>query len=308
MTVDEERRQKGQIELRHGSQISKERYNEAAKWTIVGGLEVAKVTTVTRDDGAKEWTKIVFGKEGKHEAVVTYKPFGVEFRRDGEAHVVLNDRVLLNVEHWRPKIEKEKNENAGDDQKEGEKVEEAAPENEVDETNWWEESFGGNTDSKPRGPESVAMDVTFPGYEHVFGLPEHTGPMSLKETRYGELLVYVKTLLMRHTEVGTTSSTSRTAFTISTCSSTLSIAPWHSMVQFPTCKRTRKTRQLACSGSTQRRLGLTFLKKRSQITHSVLVSVPKQTPRPIGSPRAVFWTFSYCSDLRLKTSARHIAS
>lgn len=78
------------------------------------------------------------------------------------------------MEHWRPKIEKEK--------KEGEE-ETIAETISVDESTWWEESFGGNTDSKPRGPESVGLDVTFPGYEHVFGIPEHTGPMSLKETR-----------------------------------------------------------------------------------------------------------------------------
>lgn len=189
VTVDEERRQKGEVELRHGSQICKHRYNEAAKWAIVGGLEVAKVTKVSREEGHQARTKVVFGKDGKHEAIVTHNPFGVEFRRDGDAHVVLNERGLLNVEPWRPKIEREKKESGREDQKDGEVVEEQAFEDEVDESTWWEESFGGSTDSKPRGPESVALDLTFPGYEHVFGLPEHTGPMSLKETRYGECLI-----------------------------------------------------------------------------------------------------------------------
>jgi alpha 1,3-glucosidase len=34
-----------------------------------------------------------------------------------------------------------------------------------------------------KGPESLALDITFPGYSHVFGIPEHASPLSLKTTR-----------------------------------------------------------------------------------------------------------------------------
>jgi mannosyl-oligosaccharide alpha-1,3-glucosidase len=37
-----------------------------------------------------------------------------------------------------------------------------------------------------KGPESVAMDITFPGFNHVYGIPEHATGLSLKETRGGE--------------------------------------------------------------------------------------------------------------------------
>jgi alpha 1,3-glucosidase len=74
-----------------------------------------------------------------------------------------------------------------DEKKEGEeetKEEEKKIEEPVqDESTWWDESFGGNTDSKPRGPEAVALDITFPGYAHVFGIPEHATRLSLKTTR-----------------------------------------------------------------------------------------------------------------------------
>jgi alpha 1,3-glucosidase len=46
----------------------------------------------------------------------------------------------------------------------------------------WEESFGGHTDSKPRGPMSVGMDFSFPSAQHVYGIPEHTSPLSLPTT------------------------------------------------------------------------------------------------------------------------------
>jgi len=46
----------------------------------------------------------------------------------------------------------------------------------------WEESFGGNTDSKPRGPNAVAMDFTFANTNNVFGIPEHADHFSLSDT------------------------------------------------------------------------------------------------------------------------------
>lgn len=174
ITVDEERRQKGDIELRHNSAARKERYNEAEKWAIVGGLQLSKDAKVITQDA--ESTLVRYGSIGEFEASISHAPFGIEFRRDGAAQVILNERGLINLEHWRPKVEVE--------QKEG--AENEAPQTAEDESTWWDETFGGNTDSKPRGPESVGLDITFPGYEHVFGIPEHAGPLSLKETRGGD--------------------------------------------------------------------------------------------------------------------------
>lgn len=47
----------------------------------------------------------------------------------------------------------------------------------------WEETFKGSTDSKPNGPMSLGMDVTFIGFEHVYGIPEHADSFSLKDTK-----------------------------------------------------------------------------------------------------------------------------
>jgi alpha 1,3-glucosidase len=46
----------------------------------------------------------------------------------------------------------------------------------------WEENFHSHHDSKPHGPTSVALDVTFAGAEEVYGLPEHGDTFALKET------------------------------------------------------------------------------------------------------------------------------
>ncbi|KAJ5786039.1 uncharacterized protein N7503_011251 [Penicillium pulvis] len=167
--VDEEKRMKGEIEVRHNSKVNKKRYDETEKWVLVGGLEASKSAALKPETEAG-FTKVQYGPGDKFEAVIRHSPFELEFQRDGETHVQLNHQGLLNMEHWRPKVEKE-----------GESESPSAE----DESTWWEESFGGNTDSKPRGPESVGIDVTFPGYNHVFGIPEHADSLSLKETRGG---------------------------------------------------------------------------------------------------------------------------
>ncbi|KAI7490473.1 putative alpha glucosidase II, alpha subunit [Hortaea werneckii] len=182
VSIDEEKRQKGEIELRHNSKANKQRYNEAEKWAIVGGTTVSKDAATSKDTEAGT-TKVVYGPGSKFEAIIRHSPFGVDFKRDGETQIRFNDRGLMNVEHWRKQVEKPKEE-----KKEGEEAVVAESDKEIaeDESTWWDESFGGATDTKPRGPEAVALDVSFPGYQHVYGVAEHTGPLSLKETRGGE--------------------------------------------------------------------------------------------------------------------------
>jgi alpha 1,3-glucosidase len=87
------------------------------------------------------------------------------------------------LEHWRAKVEKPKEEKTEGDEENKEEEKKVEEENGEDESTWWEESFGGNTDTKPRGPEAIALDISFPGYEHVFGIPEHATRLSLKTTR-----------------------------------------------------------------------------------------------------------------------------
>jgi alpha 1,3-glucosidase len=183
VTLDEEKRIKGEIELRHNSKARKERYNEAGSWALVGGLTPSPGAALS--SAAEKGTTIVkYGPAGTFEALIRHSPFGIEFKRDGETQIQFNDRGLLNMEHWRPKVEKKVEE-----PKEGE-VGPAPPPpedpNAEDESTWWDEAFGGNTDTKPRGPESVGLDISFPGFEHVYGIPEHASSMALKQTRGGD--------------------------------------------------------------------------------------------------------------------------
>ena len=123
---------------------------------------------------AEKDTIVSYGPSNQYKAIIRHEPFAIDFLRDEIMQVKLNANGLFNMEHWRPKVEKEK--------KEGEEVNEVKDEG-VGESTRWEESFGGNTDTKPRGPESVGMDITFPNCQHIYGIPGHAGPLSLKETR-----------------------------------------------------------------------------------------------------------------------------
>lgn len=62
------------------------------------------------------------------------------------------------------------------------RLKQRTPLQEDDPAGWWEETFKGHRDSKPHGPEAVAFDLAFPGVQHVFGLPQHAGPLALPAT------------------------------------------------------------------------------------------------------------------------------
>lgn len=46
----------------------------------------------------------------------------------------------------------------------------------------WEETFKSQKDSKPRGPESLGTDISFPFASHIYGIPERTTRFSLEDT------------------------------------------------------------------------------------------------------------------------------
>lgn len=67
---------------------------------------------------------------------------------------------------------------------------------EGDPEGWWEETFNGHQDSKPSGPEAISIDITFPGYKHVYGIPERATNFSLQPTAGTQLQKRTPTLLL----------------------------------------------------------------------------------------------------------------
>ena len=151
VTIDETRRRQGDIELPEGkNHVRKERYNLVADAVLIGGkeLDMAVNEFVTRDNS----TRIRYGSRVDQEIIVHHYPFKIEFLREDKVEMVLNERNLLNVEHWRPKSikkeqEQEKEGAVGDEQI----IIKVDDDEEEEQDGMWEESFNGKTDSKPRG-------------------------------------------------------------------------------------------------------------------------------------------------------------
>ncbi len=148
--------------------------------------------------------------------VVQAEPFRVDYYSDGILVLSANARGLFRFEHTRQKknageqqqeqdeeyqkaLEEEEEDldnisEEDDDMQVEKKKEQEAPapppaqetNDEEDEPGMWEESFGGNTDSKPSGPQSVAMDFAFVGIDHVYGIPEHADRFDLPDTSSGD--------------------------------------------------------------------------------------------------------------------------
>ena len=91
--------------------------------------------------------------------VVTHEPLRVALSVNGRETAVFNDEGRFDFER-----EKE------------------APG--PDET--WKETFNGHTDTRPRGPMAVVLDLSFPGDDvHVYGIPERATSLSLRDTAKG---------------------------------------------------------------------------------------------------------------------------
>ncbi|KAJ1911391.1 glucosidase II [Mycoemilia scoparia] len=152
------------------------RYDEAAGFALVDGKEgpplldpSAIKATAETVDGPKVFTYTFgttdSGKGSQSKKIrITEKPWKIEYLIGDEVVLQLNNNEYFNFEHHREKTEA----------------------NEADVENGWSESFKNWTDEKPRGPESVGIDIEFPGFEHVYGIPEHSSPLSLKPTRGAE--------------------------------------------------------------------------------------------------------------------------
>jgi len=56
-------------------------------------------------------------------------------------------------------------------------------ESDLDRDGMWEEKFSNHPDTKPNGPMSVGMDISFPNSKHIFGLPEHASSTVLQTTQ-----------------------------------------------------------------------------------------------------------------------------
>jgi alpha 1,3-glucosidase len=145
------------------------------------------------------------GETSKETSVLAVQksPFNLELFVEGRSAVQANKRGLFHFEHHRKRGDQVMIAHAeSDDEHKGKtivdygedglamysdgtrqaKKEAETAQAQGDEDGLWEESFSSHHDTKPFGPASIGMDITFTDADHVYGLPEHTSPLSLKTT------------------------------------------------------------------------------------------------------------------------------
>ncbi|WFD28597.1 glucan 1,3-alpha-glucosidase [Malassezia nana] len=171
----------------------RQHYNEAGVWGIASMPQPATNARLTMKEGHAE----VHWGEHDHSVLIELQPLRLSFVRDGVVQAVLNERSLLHMEHYRAKPEslpedtEEARQLVFQERKTALKKRHKAPsatlsqwsQFEVPDAGEWEETWAGTTDSKPRGPEGIGLDISFPGYGTLYGLPEHASPLSLRSTR-----------------------------------------------------------------------------------------------------------------------------
>lgn len=108
-------------------------------------------------------------------------PFRIDFYQNDVLSVSVNAKGLLNFEHLRAKPQNAAPNADGDDTA-AEKQNEIQKTPEDDDPGAWEENFKSHHDSKPYGPEGVALDFSFPEAEVLFGIPEHADNFVLRST------------------------------------------------------------------------------------------------------------------------------
>lgn len=146
--------------------VNKKRYRETGEWAFRGNLELKPYKYQILDDEII----IRYGSNSEYKAVVKIYPFRITVYYNNEKQMILNDRDFLNLEHYRTK-ESSNDKNSID----------VLPEEST--FNAYKDDFkDSKKDKLLLGPESVALDITFANYTHVYGIPEHADSFSLKDT------------------------------------------------------------------------------------------------------------------------------
>ncbi|XP_071275704.1 neutral alpha-glucosidase AB isoform X2 [Agelaius tricolor] len=179
---------------------------------LLGEPPAERLEVTGRDEGTLE---LSLGPGG-HRLLVTERPFRLDLLRHRELLCSVNARGLLVFEHQRrrrdsladkvssvwdkikslfrrdpPKdppgeegaAQEGPEDGTGSTQSEKPTEPPAEPE---EEPGAWEETFKTHTDSKPYGPTSVGLDFSLPGFEHVYGIPEHADNLRLRPTEGGD--------------------------------------------------------------------------------------------------------------------------
>ncbi|OWT41465.1 alpha 1,3-glucosidase [Cryptococcus neoformans Bt1] len=164
-----------------GSSTPFKRYDETAKWSLLNAEPDVDLSASLKTADGK--SVITYGPSSSISLEIIHSPLKITQLRNGKPEIVFNDRSLFHMEHFRVKDVESAKEVLG----EGEQT---VLGGDALDRSWFEESDSDAfqekwkkwVDTKPKGPEGFALDISFPDVQHVYGLPEHASPLSLPDT------------------------------------------------------------------------------------------------------------------------------
>uniref|UniRef100_A0A8D8HTH0 Glucosidase II subunit alpha n=3 Tax=Culex pipiens TaxID=7175 RepID=A0A8D8HTH0_CULPI len=130
------------------------------------------------EGGSSGSTITVTADGGTSRAVVTLAPFKIDFYNGDKLVVAANSKGMMEYEQLRRKEAKPE----APLEEEGHEGQENEVQEVKEDPGTWEENFKGHHDSKPNGPEGLAMDFSFPQAKVLYGIPEHADSFALKHT------------------------------------------------------------------------------------------------------------------------------
>lgn len=164
LKIDEDR---SHVKLR----INPRRYDEAAASAFDGPEQEKREKLSENVQISSENVIVTYGENNQYTAELSFLPVRLSVSKNGKIQVVVNEKNFLNVEHFRTEEDNHLHINS-------------QLESDFD---MFHDSFGDSKgDTLPLGPESVAVDVLFQGFEHIYGIPEHADSFSLRNTAGSE--------------------------------------------------------------------------------------------------------------------------
>jgi alpha 1,3-glucosidase len=141
-----------------GSKTQWKRYDESARWALLDAEpELASLASVSVESPSASVTVLRYGPEGSRLSLqIEHSPLKITQLRAGKPQIILNDRGLFHMEHFRTKEQQEaeqvKVEEGGDQAAfaAGQKIDRKWFEGEPD-SELFEERFRKWTDTKPKG-------------------------------------------------------------------------------------------------------------------------------------------------------------
>lgn len=161
------------------------------RYRVVDALKAEPIADSIEVSEKSDNEIVVTAKSSRNRAHIYAAPFRVDFYSNDVLTVSANAKGLMKFEHLRRKPAAPPVPELDADGKEVEPIVAAAAEEkaaapEDDDPGLWEENFKSHHDSKPKGPEAIAMDFAFPQSQILFGIPEHADSFALKATTGGD--------------------------------------------------------------------------------------------------------------------------